>query len=77
MSFRKFKSLHYAVNIKEFILKEINRLEILDKIVSITTDNEASVVSACKDLNANKILRISCFCHNLNLVVGKMGLWKK
>ena len=72
LSFRKFAKRHTANNISEFINKELLKLEIKDKIVAITTDNEASVVLACSNLGDN-IKRISCMNHNLNLIV-KNGL---
>jgi hypothetical protein len=78
MAFRKFKHSHHAPNIASFILKEINRLDCLDKVVSITTDNEATVKSACSDLTGDKrIVRVSCFCHNINLAVKVLKLNKK
>jgi hypothetical protein len=72
VSFRKFSKNHTAKNITEFINKELESLAILEKIISITTDNEASVVAACSKLS-DKVKRISCFNHNLNLIV-KNGL---
>ena len=72
VSFRKFSVSHTSKNITEFINKELESLAILDKIISITTDNEATVVAACSKLG-DKVKRISCFNHNLNLIV-KNGL---
>ena len=67
-SFRKFYGRHTSQNITQYINDQLLYLNILDKVVAITTDNEASVVSACTKLGEN-VLRISCMCHNLNLVV--------
>ena len=39
LSFKKFKESHYAINISEFIKKELIKLNILDKVISITSDN--------------------------------------
>jgi hypothetical protein len=76
MSFKKFKTSHHAHFIKPFILNEINKLNILDKIVGITTDNESCVIKACQQLHANCV-RISCQAHNLNLAVTKgLKLWQ-
>ena len=72
LSFRKFQKNHKAKNITEFINKELDRLYITDKIVSITTDNEATVVAACSKLG-DEVTRASCMNHNLNLIV-KNGL---
>ena len=77
LSFRKFKQSHTAINITNFIEDELRELNILDKIVSITTDNEASVAAAGSQINDN-ISRMSCMCHNLNLVVKNgLKLWIK
>lgn len=72
LSFRKFAKSHSANNIATFIQKELNKLNILDKIVSITTDNEAAVALAGSNVNEG-LKRISCLCHNLNLAI-KNGL---
>ena len=72
LAFRKFPISHKADNITEFINKELEKLEVTNKIVSLTTDNEATVVAACSKLSKN-VLRISCTNHNLNLIV-KNGL---
>jgi hypothetical protein len=69
---RKFAKRHTVNNISEFINKDLLKLEVKDKIVAITTDNEASVFLACSNLGDN-IKRISCMNHNLNLIV-KIGL---
>ena len=75
LSFKKFKSSHHAVNISEFIKKELEKLNILKKVVSITSDNEASIVRACKDID---VLWLSCLNHILNLVVKhSFQLWKR
>ena len=68
LSFRKFTKNHKADNITKFIDKELDHLGIADKIVSITTDNEATVVAACSKIGKN-VKRISCFNHNLNLII--------
>ena len=49
ISFRKFRERHFAPNIYEFITKELERYLILDKCVSLTTDNEATVRRAAND----------------------------
>jgi hypothetical protein len=46
LSFRKFAKSHSVNNIATFIQKELNKLNILDKIVPITTDNVAAVALA-------------------------------
>ena len=77
LSFRKFEKSHNSENIGKFLSKQLVKLNIEDKIVSITTDNEAAVAKACSKLG-NSSVRISCMCHNLNLVVKNgLKLWIK
>jgi hypothetical protein len=53
------------------------QLNVLEKVVSITTDNEASVAAAGSKIR-DEISRVSCMCHNLNLVVKNgLKLWIK
>jgi hypothetical protein len=57
--------------------KELDKLGILSKVRSITTDNEAAVKSACSGL-VEKCTWISCQAHNINLVIKSgLKLWKK
>lgn len=78
ISFRKFRERHFARNISEFITRELDRYLIVDKCVSLTTDNEATVRRAAKDLNPVNIEDLSCLAHNLNLSVNEaFGLWKR
>lgn len=80
LSFRKFNKLHNADNISQFIIKELDELNIQDKIVSITSDNEAAVKKAINLIGEkNKNIEwISCMCHNLNLTVKNgLKLWSK
>ena len=51
LSFRKFAKSHSTKNIAAFIQKELNKLKIIDKVVSITTDNEAAVALAGSNIN--------------------------
>lgn len=72
-----FEKSHNSENIGKFLSKQLVKLNIEDKIVSITTDNEAAVAKACSKLG-NSSVRISCMCHNLNLVVKNgLKLWIK
>ena len=76
IGFKKFQKTHDAVHIKRFILNELNILEITNKVVSITTDNESTVKQATTNLTSS-CERISCMCHNLNLAAKKLKLWDK
>jgi hypothetical protein len=77
MSFRKFKKSHNADNLKGAMLDEINRFGISEKLVSITSDNEACVAKACKNLNLDSTY-VSCMAHNFNLAVKNgVKIWEK
>jgi hypothetical protein len=52
-----------AVNLKNFIQKELTKLEILDKI---TADNASDIVKAT---SSGFGIRFSSFLHNLNLTL--------
>lgn len=76
LSFRKFSVAHDANNIRKFIIQELTRLNILNKVVSITTDNEAAVKSAGSKIGEH-VKWISCLCHNMNLIAQNgLQLWK-
>ncbi len=77
LSFRKFAKSHSVNNIATFIQKELNKLNILDKIVPITTDNEAAVALAGSKVNEG-LKRISWLSHNINLAIKNgLKLWIK
>ena len=77
LCFRKFSKSHTAQNISHFIANELNKLNILEKVVIITTDNDAAVALAASNVNKNST-RISCMLHNLNLAVKNgLKLWVK
>ena len=78
ISFRKFRERNFAPNISELITKLFERYLILDKCVTLITDNEATVRRAASDLNPGLIEALSCLAHNLNLSVNDaIGLWKR
>jgi len=66
VGFRKFIARHLAVNLKNFIQKELTKLEIVDKIVGVTADNASDIVKAT---SSGFGIRFSCFLHNLNLTL--------
>ena len=77
VSFRKFSTVHSSDKIKKFIIKELEKLNIKQKIVAITTDNEAAVKKATTSLT-NRCERFSCMAHNLNLAVQNgLKIWEK
>ena len=77
LSFRKFSKSHTATNISCFIEKEVKKLNIMQKVVSITTDNESAVALGASNVSKN-IKQISCMLHNLNLTIKNgLKLWVK
>ena len=66
IGFREFEEQHLSKRLKAFIQNELDRLGISKRIISITSDNGADIKSA---VATDFGVPISCFCHNLNLVV--------
>jgi hypothetical protein len=76
VSFKKFYKRHFSVNLEKFIIAELDKLGITEKVISITTDSGADIKKAASNLG-NNILRFSCTAHNINLVVQKsFCMWK-
>ncbi|MBY0580649.1 MAG: hypothetical protein K2P53_03070 [Rickettsiales bacterium] len=72
--FRRFYGRQLSNRLTTFVQKEINKLEIDNKVISITTDNAEDIKKAMGSI----ALRLSCICHNLNLVLNHgMKLWIK
>jgi hypothetical protein len=77
LAFRKFNSSHTSQKLKKFIICELKNLGILEKVISITTDNEASIKLACSEVSSTS-KRYSCMAHNLNLCIKNgLRLWTK
>jgi len=75
ISFKRFSKQHLAKNIKEFIIKELDKLGISTKIVSITTDCGADIKSATSGSEFG--FRTDCLAHDLNNVVkNSLNLFK-
>ena len=64
-----FPSPHNAREISKAIKKAMQKWEIENHVVSITTDNGANVVAAIRDLTPIK--RLSCAAHTLQLAINK------
>ena len=66
-------SPHDAATIKDTILKITNNLKITNRLIGITTDNEAKMITACRkikeDLGISNFRHYRCTAHILNLVV--------
>lgn len=67
-------SPHDALAIKNAVLKITNELQISNRLIGITTDNEAKMISAtCKigeDLELVDFNHYRCTAHILNLIIG-------
>jgi len=74
ISFRKFYGRHFSTRLKRWIKNELSIFDINDKIVSMTTDNAADIVPATRISFED---RISCFAHNLNLILKSIIKFKK
>src|SRR5579884_1691516 len=64
-----FPTPHTAKAITEGIKNAMQKWEIENLVVSITTDNGANVVAAIRDLTPIK--RLSCAAHTLQLAISK------
>ena len=71
LGLRTISGPHEAPAIKKYIIYELCRLNIQDKVCAIVTDNGSDVKKAVNDIKPD--LRLSCLAHDLNLVV-KNGL---
>lgn len=72
--FRKFFGRHFGERLKQMIKNELRILNIADKIVAITTDNASDIKNAT---SVSFGVRMSCFAHNLNLVLKQIIKFKK
>jgi hypothetical protein len=64
-----FPAPHTAENIARIIKSIIQKWNIEDRVITITTDNSANVMAAICDLAPIK--KLSCAAHTLQLAVGK------
>lgn len=76
LGFRRLQGAHLAVTLRKYIIYELNRLKIKDKVCAITTDSGADIKCATKDPDDFK-QRHACLAHTLNLIVSHgLALWK-
>lgn len=76
LGFRRFVGPHKSKNIKKYILYELKQWNIEDKICAIVSDSGRDIKKAVEEIKPGQ--RISCFAHNLNLVVKNgLALWDK
>jgi len=74
IDFEKFPGRHFGKAIKSHLIKQLNKLNILNKIVGITTDNGSDI----KNATINGFgTRFSCFAHNLSLTAKSVISFKK
>ncbi len=64
-----FPTPHTAIEIASTIKKIMQKWKIEDRVITITTDNGANIVSAIHELKPIK--RLSCAAHTLQLAIGK------
>lgn len=63
---------HTGLVTKDLLLNELNKWNLSNKIVAITTDNGSNIVSSIKKLKQTLELdRVSCAAHTLQLTVKK------
>ncbi|CAB4493234.1 unnamed protein product [Rhizophagus irregularis] len=66
-------SPHTALAIKDSIIKIVSELNIADRLIGITSDNEAKMLAATRlikeDLNLSEFCHYRCAAHILNLAV--------
>ena len=74
IDFDKFPGRHFGRAIKSHLIKQLNKLGILNKIVAITTDNGADIKKATIEGFGT---RFSCFAHNLSLAAKSVISFKK
>lgn len=62
----RFVGQQTAIKIEEYLREKLDEYEIpVTKLTTITTDNGSDVKSAASKITT----RISCVCHNINLIV--------
>jgi hypothetical protein len=71
IGFRKIAGQHISAKIRLMIQYELQRYNLLHKVVSITIDNGSDIKKACELGDFG--IKLSCLAHNLNLVI-KNGL---
>ena len=75
ISFRRFRGCHLAKHLNAFIMKEIEKLDITSKILSITTDNSSDIKAAVSTHELGTWFSFDA--HTINLTVSRgLGLWK-
>ena len=66
-------SSHDALTIKNAVVEVMNNLNIENRLIGITNDNEAKMISATKriglELNLQEFQHYRCTAHVLNLIV--------
>lgn len=66
MAHRKFEGNQTADKIEHFIKAELHDLRVnKEKVLAITCDSGSNVKAAASRIS----VRISCVCHNINLIV--------
>lgn len=75
ISFRRFYGRHLAERLRVFINREIKKLKIESKLISVTTDNGSDVTAATSAYRFGT--RYSCVAHDINLTISAgLAVWK-
>ncbi|CAF1509065.1 unnamed protein product [Adineta steineri] len=76
LNFSTFNTHHKAVDIRQVLEMRLKELNILNKVIRVTSDGGRNVVRAIHDLHSN-IERVWCIAHRLHLcVTNGFGFWK-
>lgn len=74
-SFRRFRGRHFSKRLNAFIAREIQKLGIETKVISITTDSGSDIKAATSSGQFGT--HFSCDAHNINLTIScGLNLWR-
>jgi hypothetical protein len=75
LNFCTFNTHHKSVDILRVLQVKLKELDILHKVVRVTSDGGRNVVRAIRDLNLN-LERVWCVAHRLHLTItNAFGFW--
>lgn len=75
LNFSTFNTHHKAVDIRGVLEMKLKELDILHKVMRVTSDGGKNVVRAIHDLHSN-LERVWCIAHRLHLcITNGFGFW--
>lgn len=75
LNFSTFNTHHKSIDILRVLQEKLKELNILHKVVGVTTDGGRNVVRAVHDLHSN-LKRVWCVAHRLHLcITNAFGFW--